>query len=414
MGFFDFILQPKRAPEKIGLDGLDAWVSGRLEAESGILFRNALPRVESSQGLLAELRRYVLALDGAGREEIHPRYDKIVQTAKPAYVKSMLQALDGLSYRGSSLGDVVEYDRRLAAALDAIGKASFGDGKFLPVAYQAEMARIQPCARRLLSARDGLAAALAADGNMKVYSQVKEMLAEHSLLVSRGRRLEADASSYSDAAAAARRNAAKLSGELERLRGSGDYRRIRELRERFQTLEGEGKGIESAVHSVLSPLKSALRRYGKTVADLKMARLADALQEHPVEAYLAADDGEVEGVLECLYAALASGSVSLKDHDKTLDKLEGAKAAFTRDYRGMLRSHAIEAAAISRELGSSKVAEAERKLLAEIRSLEESAQARVNEAPETKAKAETLRAEAAQKLTDIRVRLTGLGVELAE
>jgi len=414
MGFFDFILQPKRAPEKIGLDGLDAWVSGRLEAESGILFRNALPLVESSQGLLAELRRYVLALDGAGREEIHPRYDKIVQTAKPAYVKSMLQALDGLSYRGSSLGDVVEYDRRLAAALDAIGKASFGDGKFLPVAYQAEMARIQPCARRLLSARDGLAAALAADGNMKAYSQVKEMLAEHSMLVSRGRRLEADASSYSDAAAAARRKAAKLSVDLERLRGSGDYRRIRELRARFQTLEGEGKGIESAIHSALSPLKSALRRYGKTVADPRMAKLADALQDKPVDTYLSVEDGEVEGILKGLSGALASGSLSLKDQDKTLDKLDAAKSAFTRDYRGMLRSHAIEAAAISREIGSSKVAEAERKLLSEIRSLEEAAQARVNEAAEAKAKSEALRTEAAQKLSEVKVKLTGLEIELAE
>ncbi len=413
MGLFDFIRQPKRGPERIGLGELEAWLKGRLDAEAAAVLGNAMPHVESSGKLLAELRGYVAALDGAGRQEIHPRYDKIVGTAKPAYVKSMLHALDGLGYKGSTLEDVREYDGRLSAALDAMGKASFGDGKFLPVAYPEEMARIQSCARRVLSARDGLQAALAADDCMKAYASIKEMLAEHSLLVSRRERLGLDASSHADAAEAARRNAVRLSGELESLRGGPEYARIKGLRLRFKALEEEGKAVESAVFSALSPLKSALRRYGKTAADANVEKLADALEENPVDAYLNAPDGEVEGLLEGLDKALSLGSLSLKDQDKTLLKLDAARAAFRRDYRGMLRSHAQEAAAISRELGSSKVAEAERKIIAEIRGLEEREHRERKDSAEALAKADGLGGEAGRLLADVKAKLTGLGVELS-
>jgi predicted nucleic acid-binding Zn-ribbon protein len=307
MGFLDGLFGGKRTVEQVRLSGLDSWFEDRLNSEASGLVERSEGVLGSINDLIVKLRADIEALGGAEYRDIDPRYDKIVRTAKPSYVKSMLKALDGLEFKGGGFEDIVAYERGLAGGLDIIGRVNFGDGKFLLFAFQDEMGAIQGGCKRLLDAEEKLKGILSSNREINTLTELKGKHVKYVELKRQARRIRTDAGFLRGKIDSSGARLRELRDELNRLHGSGEYGRLNELRERLLSTESEIKSINSRIHSALSQLKHGLRKYEKNTLDPAKVKLLRNIQDNPVEAFLTAGQGDVAAMLDGVAEASQSG-----------------------------------------------------------------------------------------------------------
>jgi len=411
MGFLERLFGGGRQTEKVTLSGLQDWIRGRMESESAEMVGECSTLVSSIVGLVDRLEADVQALDGAGFNDVHPRYDKIVKTAKPSYVKSMRLALKDLKPKGMGVDELAAYDRRLSEALDTIGKASFGDGKFLPFAFQSEMNRIQAGCRRLLDMREELNRILSAGGATPI-SELRRAHVEYLQLQDRSAAVEADARRMKAECEAFDGRLTALRDDLELIRKSPEYAELSGTRKRLEAAEAEARNTENSVHSLLSPLKSGLRKYEKTLLDRQKAKLAVSLQEDPVGAFMDCPPGEVQTFLGDFAKAIQAGSISIKDAEKTLRKIDSA-AKLSAGTRTAYSSQLAGVAEMKERLASLQAASPEKKLVNEAGSLEQALERKRRESEEAEEKCRALCQDALKAQEEIRRQLSELGVELS-
>ncbi|MFH0862575.1 MAG: hypothetical protein V1875_06035 [Candidatus Altiarchaeota archaeon] len=412
MGFFDGLFGGGSKPKRIPLARLDGWIEDRLRSDADAMAEDAGPVAASAGELVARLREDLAGLDASGFNDIDPRYDKIVRTAKPAYVKSMLLAAEGLAAPIGGLDDLRAYEARLGEALDTMGKVSFGDGKFLTFAFRKEMGRVQGDCRKLLDAREKLQGILISDTESAKLSEVKERLNRYLELVGKSKALTEESERLRLEAESARKTAASLESELQALRGSPQYATMMEARGGLSVLEGRVSAMDSKAHMALSPLRSGLRKYEKLLLDKAQAKLTAGLQENPADAYFSAQDGAVEALLEGFVQAVSKGSVSLKDSEKTLRKVESARKELDDGLRREYFSLRDELMKQRMSVQSMPEAAKEDALGREIGSAKEKAARSEAGAKEANEKASHYSEDAGCGLASLKESLKGLALEL--
>jgi hypothetical protein len=410
MGFLKSLFGGGRQTEKVRLAALPDWISERTGSESAHTVEECSSLLSSIGGIVDKLEADVRALDVAGFNDVHPRYDKIVKTAKPSYVKSMRLALKDLKPKGSGIGELEAYDRRLSEALDTIGKASFGDGKFLPFTFQSEMIRIQAGCRRLLDAREELNRILSSKGGTPL-AGLRRAHEEYLQLLDRSAAVEADAQRMKAECDAYDGRIAALRGELELISKSQEYAELSETRKRLMEAEAEAGKAEDSINSLLSPLKSGIRKYEKTILDGQKAKLAVQLQEDPVGAFMDCPPGEVQTFLGDFAKAIRAGSISIKDAEKTLRKIDAA-AKLTGETRTAYSSQMAGIAGMKERLVSLQAASQEERLVNEMGSLEQALGRKRRESEEAGEKVRALGQDALKAEEGIRRQLMELDVEL--
>jgi hypothetical protein len=412
MGFLDALFPKAKAQAPVGEQSLDSWLRERMDDESRAAYAKAKPVLKEAALTLERLREGVDALELEGMNDIDPRYDKIVRTAKPSYVKTMRLVLDNLKQPGQSLQDVEEYRLALSAALAAIAKSSFGDGKFLQFAYQQQMVRIQAECKRLLARHDELNAALE-NKQISALREISRKRQEHSELKAKASKVRQDGVNIAASVGADEQRLAQLNNELEALRSGQDYARVNSLKERIAGLESEASGFDSEVHMAVSPLKSSLRKYEKAIVDPAIVKLVVQLQETPLETFIAAAPGEIEPFLADLEEACRVGRINLKDADKVVHKIAAARSRLTDEYRARWHELIEEIGRLRRELDAIPAASSEQRLLNDIHALSFSVENNRRAAVEADYKSQDLDEKADRVMDELRRRLAEMGVELA-
>jgi len=413
MGFLDGLFgSDKGESEEVALADLGVWIGERLEFEAAGLLKESKGILASANEVLNQLRADVSALDEKGFDSIDPRYDKIVRTAKPSYVKSLRMALDGLEFSGESIQDVTSFEKKLSAALDVVGKSSFGDGKFLTFAFQDEMVRIQRGSRKLLDARDRLVKVISGNDRIGAYNRLKDAHEGYLGLKSQGRKVGEEAAALKAQAAGLKSRLSGLEAELSGIESGKDYADVRELEERLESSRSQLKSVESTIHSALSPLRHQLRKYEKCVLDNSQAKLVASIEENPVEGFLSADFEQVLSVLDGLDKACRTGPLQGKDSQKSLRNLSSAISTLSADLKTRHKSIVDEVADLEKRLGSHPVLARRRRLADEATGLRLSLEKSAADLAQAKLKADSLDAESKIRVKELGKSLSEIGFTL--
>jgi hypothetical protein len=412
MGFLSGLFGAAKKQESVEVPSLDSWLEARIESEAKGVVRKSERILGEIAETAAALREDVEALDKEGFSDLDPRFDKIVRTAKPAYVKSMRSALSALEKGGSGLEGIIDFEKRLSAALDTIGKTSFGDGKFLNYPFQERMNPIQSNCRRLLDEDEALKRALSSNARLHSLRALKVRRVEYDDLRMRASKLRETAAKLRADVAYGQKRLTELNEEVEVLRAGAEYAKVTSLKDMIAGLESEVSGFDSTVHMVLSPVASSFRKYSKTVLDGKQAKIISDLKENPVDAFLSAGPGDIEAALDGFANSCRIGAINLKDPAKTLGKIEAAKERLTDEFRIRWKTVMAEIGRLRMELDALSAATSEPKLLNDIHSTSQLVEKQRRDLADAEARAREYDGKADRALEDIRVRLGELDVEL--
>jgi hypothetical protein len=372
MGFLDGLFGGEKKRTLVASGELDSWLKSEISSESSGVIAKATPIVDSIEKIIQRLKVGIGALDAAGFNDIDPRFDKIVRTAKPGFVRSMRLALEAPKLQRSDFSGLSDYDKQLATCLDAIGKASIGDGKFLQYAFQQEMIRVQADCRRLLDAREELSRTLTSNKRLAGLEIAVSGRARYIETQKKTKIIKEELTAILEAQAKDEQSLAALSLQLQKLESSAEFARISAHKERLTVMEHEISRTESEIHQSLGPLQSAFRRYEKVVADPSLAKLAKSLEHAPVETFLNATASEIDAVLEGLAKNLGNGSLAMKDADKVIKKVEVARSQLTEEFRLRHKRLAEDAIRLRHSMDLLPQAKEKDRLLHEINALRHS------------------------------------------
>jgi hypothetical protein len=413
MGFLDSLFGGRKNENlQVTLPKLQQWLTTEMGNESAEVVSEASDAIASIGEVVGKLQSDLLALQAAGANEVHPRYDKIVKTARPAYVKSVSIAIEGLQFRGENLDEIKAYRDRLATALDALGKAGFGDGKFLMFAFQDEMKRIQGGCKRLLEMKEVLDGILVSNDRLKSLTDIKAKQGAYLDAITMLEGAKADSLRQEEDIRANASERGRLESELGRLRNGPEYAKVGMLKLELAAAQDGIRTVESEAHHALGPLKSSLRKYGKTAYDANKGRLALALEEDSVATFFAANPQEVGAVLDGIEESINKGSITIKDSDKVLRRISDAKSVLTEAMISKRDRLANEEKRINDDLNAITAVCTEEKILSDIRALEAAVERIRAEQLEVKKRAAAFEGESALALESLRKSLLEFGVDL--
>jgi len=412
MGFLDDLFGGKKTAEQVSLAGLDGWLQGRIDAETSDIISDCEGALESINDLIPQIRADVKALGERELKKIDSRYDKIVRSAKPGYVKSMLNALERLEYSGRTYDDIAAYRRRLPDALDTVGKVNFGDGKFLTFAYRDDMTLIQTGCKRLLDEKEELDSIIQSARELPALTWLKEKHKKHQETTAQLRNLEGETKTLTKMISDDEGGMKSAEHEIGRLEVSHEAERARKIKSEIEEIAGEVKSTETPIHYHLSPLTQALRKYEKTQLDSKQMNLVKALIEDATRAFLAADQVEIEKVLAGLSDSIKSGGITVKDPDKTLKKIEHARETLNDEMRTKHHNLKGKLTKLHRELESIKVGEEIERLNKDITALKASIVNHTHKRKDLQDKTKVMKTESEKILDEIKTGLKEMNVEL--
>jgi hypothetical protein len=413
MSFLDSLFGgEKRELEQVRLPELESWLAKRIEEESAGVVADAKETITSIEDIVSKIRQDIKVLQAAGANEVHPRYDKIVKTARPAYVKSMLLTLEGLDFKGGNLEDIRAYDNRLASALDAIGKAGFGDGKFLMFTFQDEMKRVQGGCKRLLDKKEELDKILSSNDELKVLDDARKNYSLYREKIRRKDAAQTDILRLGRSIADGQEELKRLDSELESMRRSPQHTRAEELKKELIEAEDKVRLTETAVHNTLGPLKSALRKYGKTAFEADKGKLAIMLEEDTVDTFFKSSPDAVHALLDGLEESIKKGSISIKDADKTLKRISAARGQLTKDTQSRRNELAQDVNRIKQGL-SSLSSSMEDKAQNDAHSLMLTVEKAKTDLAEAEERLSMIKKESGEAYESLKASMLALGVELA-
>jgi DNA repair exonuclease SbcCD ATPase subunit len=236
----------------------------------------------------------------------------------------MRQALPTMSQDFNDFSGLEDYIENAKESLDTIGTVNFGDGKFLQHAYQSEMRGIQGGCLRINKEFEQIEKAYSSNTKL---NNLRKNLKTYEAYIN----LEKEEAELKESLKDLEKKEKKLEKEIEtansEMADSKDDElelEIKSIHEKIsKTLEAE-KNLQKTVFSLLSPLKSYLRKYSKVAANKTYAKLAAKLETEPVKTFLDSSDDELKEFLNAFEQSLERGSFKVKDMDKAKIKIEKA------------------------------------------------------------------------------------------
>jgi len=361
MGLLDFLFGGGEGGvvQELSFAELEDWLLSRRGEEASGVVREAAPAIDEVKELVKQIRILVKRLDSLEMpQNMFERAEKIIKTSKPDYVKSMLDALDGLDFkRADSIDDVAGFASRLEAAVNNMGRIDATKGRYLSFGFEEEQKGIQRKGKKLLEKQKQLSLILASSERL---GKINLLVEENSKL----KQLEAqkDALAKEKMVLGGRlkdcvRERKELDSKLLAESGKREYSRLDDINKGLAEANAQKVMVEDAVFQAIGPIKKDLMKYRRGLFEAPgddRGRLLDALVKNPVDAFLASDVGKVEQLLSGFRKAVESGVVTVKDNVKVLTKagnaikkLDSGRKERHRCLTDEIRILEAEAAAIS-------------------------------------------------------------------
>ncbi len=300
---------------------------------------------------------------------------RIAKTSKPSFVTGVREALNPfLSRKASEFTDLKQLHTDLRNMLDSLARVHVGQGRYLPLIFDAEVKEIKKESKKLLRCSDSLEELVkrstgvesSSDKALNRFHRMDSCLGEIESMDS----LLREKSMVLDSLKEKRKG---LREELSNLSTSEEVKELSRMREELRVIDERLDGLESRVYHLLTPLKRPLRKYRKQAFELDKAVLerVDGFIDEPVKQFFS-DGGNLSGILGKLEGCVREGKIRLKERErrKTSERIgnlmEADLDSIRREYESLLQ----EKKALSESISGSRVLVKKEKLNSALESAE--------------------------------------------
>jgi chromosome segregation ATPase len=333
----------KREPERpvtIDLEDAEILVAKKLETWDkktlSPLVREILEHRDSAISIVEDLRDYEFP------EEIKDRVFKPALTAKPKYVKGLLESLRGIKEKELDYEGLVEFHKEILKALKTVQKVQFSHGKYIAAVYADHVPKLGTHLNRIIDLSEDLGEKLEEERNRreelkKLESNVRELRKK----IAEKREAEDRRKNIAEEVSRLEKEIENIAGEKSRIELSGKYREIAGLEDELRSVGQEISEIRSRVLNILGPLTRVFRKYKKLVEDNKIRGDLESVEKYisqPAEAFFSEgkDFPSLRGIIIGCREAATSGLLSLdKKEKKRIQGLEGTLCGIKEDFLGL-------------------------------------------------------------------------------
>lgn len=334
VGIFDKIFKREekkelQAPCTMGLDDVETWVEETSKNRQEALVSEMQPVIDEILQLKDAAREIVEEIrDYKPPPEIKKRMFKPVLTAKPKYVKGILDGLDNIRPPANDTYDaLVEFNARTVKALKIIHKTQLNQGHIIAMFFQEEIPHLGTVLNRVIDLQKSIEEGIEDREEIgERASSIKTAVAKLREAIDAERRLKDKAAKAQKEINALEAKRAEDEKELKRLREGTAYRKLADLerelahvQEKLTTVEGRGRNL-------LGPLLRVLRKYARAAADKGTKRVTDTYVKNPQTTFFEETDGAlvITRILNEVCAMAERGELALDKKER--EKVDNAIA----------------------------------------------------------------------------------------
>ncbi|MCC7569315.1 MAG: hypothetical protein KO463_06870 [Candidatus Methanofastidiosa archaeon] len=345
----------------LGAEDVSPWARDERASVSAALLKETSGRIATIEELFATVSEEVAALDEKELEEdLLKRLETITVTSKRSYCSTMRSLLEKREARIPATPDELRsYAKSITETLVQIQKISVSKGRYLGIAFEADMRAVSHTLKDIALQTDAIEAAVRSRaGRLEALGRIEDLCTTVCQ--------EEDAAGGTAAleagihlAAAARDRA---QDELARYEASEEYRRRKQERVALDTLRASEHEENLALYEYVAPVRRILKKYlnaaerGTIAVPPQEVAFLAKFQEYPVIS-LRDDEGLVgsRAAFGRLYDALDEGRVdekkarSDKARQRIRDLLDESFGSRMQTYRDLCRDLSQREAALGRQ-----------------------------------------------------------------
>lgn len=343
MGWFSSLFSKDTGPKTayIGVNELQQWFDSKSEPLVEGIRQGIKEDFEGISESISGIKDAARALDGAKlqNDKIPERALQVMQGNRKAYITSVINFADRIQQPSAiNFSTVSEFVSDFEDNITLFTKSSARNYYVLQEFFAHESGRIAQHIKDI----DVTVRSMMDNGYRKINALSQNIQKINGLLKKKetGEILLAEQEKERDELV---HSIEKYSAEMESLKGTKDYRMLKEAERRRDELSRQIKETERRLSELFSPLDRPMRKFAKISADGE--DLLKAYMESPLKALSEDSDMRILDALERMKASLEKGELELKDKakEKALEQLvminrQGLQAILNT-YRSLQENH---------------------------------------------------------------------------
>lgn len=303
-------------PSEYGLEELAGILREEEKKEKDASCQEAEPILEDIRESFDNIKALALDIkDKECPEEVNIRAKTVLRTAKPEFVREVLEAVKGAGSerKKDPQGDI----RAIDETLELLAKALIGPGKYLPLAYGEDLDRIKKELKALALKRKKLGETARinddAAGILKDVESLKERIRHVSLL-------EKERNETAQNLESLEKEGNALAKEGDNMEKGREYAELLEKKEKEEKIRCEKEEKESKAYNLITPLKRPLKMLRKSLEEKgkhdAYLKEIERYAQDPVETLCSEDAKELPKLLSDLKKNIET-SPEIKDEEKS-------------------------------------------------------------------------------------------------
>lgn len=333
MSFFDKIIDALKGDEQAGelnLEEVDQLLEKELGKREKELLNSCSQNIDEIHASAKEIQKITRKLkEEEIPEDMAERLTRIAETSKPAFVKSVEEAIQPLlkDQEPDSLEELRDFQKEVEQVLESMGKAHTGQGRYLNMVYEGEVKEVKKESKNILYQNDAL--------EEKIPPHEEKISDIHSL-IEKTRKMQEKTENLESLEKEIREIEKELQEkkqekqekeqELEKHKESQEYEELLSKKEKIKELKDKRKSLENKVLNLLTPLKRPLKKYRRQayIEEKETERMVDDYIQEPVKRFFRKESGDLDGLLEDVRETVEKDKIDFKEKEKrkTLEKID--------------------------------------------------------------------------------------------
>lgn len=303
MGIFDRIFKREEKKDKevqpsckMTLDDIDTWVEEEskkrqesLVSEMQSAVKEILQLKDTAREIVEEIRDY------KPPPEIKKQMFKPVLTAKPKYIKGVLDGLAAITPPADDTYDaLVDFNARTLKALKIIHKTQLNQGNIIAMFFQEELPRLGTVLNSIIDLQKSIGEEIEdRDTEEEKASGIKTAASELHGMLDLERHFTEDVATAQEEITALEAERAKHEEALKRLRGDEAYQKLADIEKDLASVQERLAAVEGKGRNLMGPLLRIFRKYVRVLGDKEAKNVANAYIKNSQAAFFDDPEGAV-------------------------------------------------------------------------------------------------------------------------
>jgi hypothetical protein len=373
VGFLDrFFKKPsEKAPQEstsMGLDEVSRWAK---EAQKEIQEDSASELNEVADEILRCAEEAIEVVeeirDFKPPAEIKKRIFKPVKTAKPKFVKGMMDGLSNIRpLKDESYDTLIDFNTKVKKALKIIHTVQMNQGRIIAMFFQEEIPRLGTALNCIIDNQKSIEESIEdADKKGQHTASIKAKAMELRSAKDSEKQSKKKAKEKRAQVSELEKKRTEYEEGLEKLRDSPEHAKLQETKNEIINIQEKIAAVESKGRSLLGPIIRVLRKFAREAHDKETKKTTELYIKSPQKALFEKEEGATKITLILKEVLGMADRGELKVDEKRREKVLNALASLgsIKEEHTALQKEKQE---IERRLESSGIKEEEEKIKSKL------------------------------------------------